>query len=57
MKQMKIYAMLFIAILAMSSCAKEDNATTAFRLKQKLVGEWIMTKRTATTNCTSTVIR
>lgn len=42
MKQMKIYAMLFIAILAMSSCAKEDNATTAFRLKQKLVGEWIM---------------
>ena len=42
MKQMKIYAMLFIAILAMSSCAKEDNATTSFRLKQKLVGEWIM---------------
>ena len=42
MKQMKIYAMLFIAILAMSSCAKEDNATTAFILKQKLVGEWIM---------------
>lgn len=42
MKQIKNFAMLFIAILAMSSCAKEDNATTAFGLKQKLVGEWIM---------------
>ena len=42
MKQTKILAMLFIAVLAMGSCAKEDNATTAFRLKQKLVGEWIM---------------
>ena len=42
MKQTKILAMLFIAILTMGSCAKEDNATTAFRLKQRLVGEWIM---------------
>ena len=42
MKQIKNFAMLFIAILAMSSCAKEDNTTTSFGLKQKLVGEWIM---------------
>ena len=42
MKQMKIYAMLFIAILVMSGCSKDDDDTTVFSLREKLFGEWIM---------------
>ena len=35
--------MLFIAILAMSSCSKEDNTSSPTQsLAQMLVGEWIM---------------
>ena len=43
MKQIKNFAMLFIAILAMSSCSKEDNTSSPTQsLAQMLVGEWIM---------------
>ena len=43
MKQMKIYAMLFIVLVAMGSCSKEDNTSSPTQsLAQMLVGEWIM---------------
>ena len=43
MKQIKIYAMLFIVLVAMSSCSKEDNTSSPTQsLAQMLVGEWIM---------------
>lgn len=43
MKQIKIYAMLFIVLVAMSSCAKQDTPSSASNiLMKKLVGEWIV---------------
>jgi hypothetical protein len=43
MKQIKILAALFIALVAMSSCSKDDDPAIEDKpLAEKLVGEWIM---------------
>ena len=43
MKQIKILAALLIALVAMSSCSKDDDPAIEDKpLAEKLVGEWIM---------------
>lgn len=43
MKQIKILAALFIALVAMSSCSKDDDSSAEDKpLAEQLVGEWIM---------------
>lgn len=46
MKKIKILATLFIALVAMSSCSKEDNPASEDKpLARQLVGEWIMEQK------------
>mgnify|MGYP007038189749 CR=1 FL=1 len=43
MKQIKILAALFIALVAMNSCSKDDDSSAEDKpLAEQLVGEWIM---------------
>ena len=43
MKQIKILAALFIALVAMSGCSKDDDSASENKpLAEQLVGEWIM---------------